>query len=270
MEAIHTKKIVIIGAGNVATHLGLCLLENDVAVSQVWSRTLSNARALADKLDCEAISDYELLDRKADYYIFSVKDDVLPHVVTEVCSRCKQGIFLHTAGSISMNVFQSHAKSFGVLYPMQTFSKLRVVDFKNIPCFVEASDKATLLSIRTLAQTLSNKVFNLDEAGRKVLHIAAVFACNFSNCCFALAEQLLEQHGMTFDVMLPLVDEMVAKVHSMPPIDAQTGPASRGDKNVMMSHRKMLSNTDRLLNVYVMMSDMIALMQQKNKTHDKL
>jgi predicted short-subunit dehydrogenase-like oxidoreductase (DUF2520 family) len=105
-----------------------------------------------------------------------------------------------------MTVFEGHARRYGVFYPMQTFSKERQVDFSSIPTFIEASDAATLELVHTLASSITQRVYELSTEDRKYLHLSAVFACNFANHCYAMSAELLEKHGLPFDVMLPLID----------------------------------------------------------------
>lgn len=266
MKSILDSKIVLIGAGNVATHVALELANRGVVVSQVWSRTMENARKLTCRLNTAATDDVAEIATDADFYIFSVTDDALPHVISEVCARSSKGIFLHTAGSMSMKLFAPYVRRYGVLYPMQTFSKAKDVDFSSIPCFVEASDELTLDCIRNLANVLTARVYELTEEQRGKLHIAAVFACNFSNCCFAMAAKLLRSNGIDFDVMLPLIDEMVDKVHVMDPVDAQTGPAARGDTAVMAAHMQRLNASPDMQRIYEIMSATITKLKQ-DKVH---
>lgn len=240
----------MIGAGNVATNLAKSLAKAGLAPVQIWSRTEASAAALAAAVGCSATADWNAVERGADIYIVSVKDDAMQGVIEQLCSRCRHGIFVHTAGTVSMKLFEGKAEHYGVLYPMQTFSKQKEVDFRKVPCFVEASDGYTLNAIMRLAEAVSDNVRELAEADRKWLHVAAVFACNFSNACCSMAAKLLESHGLDFSVMLPLVDETIAKLHSLQPREAQTGPAVRGDTIVMGEHLSMLSDDAQLQDVY--------------------
>lgn len=138
-----------------------------------------------------------------------------------------------------MTMFEGKARHYGVFYPMQTFSKSRELDFSEIPCFVEASDELTQRAIRHLG-TVSKRLIPLSSADRKYVHLAAVFACNFSNHCYSLAAQVLEPHGIPFDVMLPLIDETARKVHQLSPREAQTGPAVRYDENVIAAQMALI------------------------------
>ena len=250
-------KIVLIGAGNVATNLARSLALVGCTPVQIWSRTLGSAQALADLVGCCATDDWDAVATDADVYIVSVKDDAMPSVIDALCSRCHKGVFVHTAGTMSMSLFRGKAEHYGVLYPMQTFSKQKEVDFHTVPCFVEASDEPTLNTLLGIARMLSNNVHELKETDRQWLHVAAVFACNFANVCNTMAARILERHGLDYSVMLPLVDETVTKLHRLHPRDAQTGPASRGDSVVVGKHLSMLANDEELQKVYRLLSECV-------------
>ena len=270
-------KIVLIGAGNLATHLGKALRAAGHDMVQVFSRTMQSAETLASLLDAEPLTDIAQVRDDADVYIFSVKDSALIQLVAQLCRheadglvedgavnalrKAKKGeherVFLHTAGSMPMSVFEGMAQHYGVLYPMQTFSKQREVDFSIIPCFVEANDEFAQKQIEGLAREISGRVYLLSSEDRKYLHLSAVFACNFANHCYAISQELLEEHGIPFDVMLPLINETAAKVHEMKPKDAQTGPAVRYDENVIDEQSKLLENHPHFKKVYDSMSKSI-------------
>ena len=270
-------KIVLIGAGNLATHLGKALHAAGHDMVQVFSRTMQSAETLASLLDAEPLTDIAQVRDDADVYIFSVKDSALVQLVAQLCRheadglgedgavnalrKAKKGeherVFLHTAGSMPMSVFKGMAQHYGVLYPMQTFSKQREVDFSIIPCFVEANDEFAQKQIEGLAREISGRVYQLSSEDRKYLHLSAVFACNFANHCYAISQELLEEHGIPFDVMLPLINETAAKVHEMKPKDAQTGPAVRYDENVIGKQSKLLENHPHFKKVYDSMSKSI-------------
>ena len=149
-----------------------------------------------------------------------------------------------------MSLFEGYTSRYGVFYPMQTFSKERLVDFAEIPLFIEGDDPA----IRQLAESISRRVYELSTEARKYLHLSAVFACNFVNHCYALSAALLEQHGLPFDAMLPLIDETARKVHELHPHDAQTGPAVRYDENVIRMQTALLADNPELQQIYELLS----------------
>ena len=256
-------KIVLIGAGNLATHLGKALHAAGHDMVQVFSRTMQSAETLASLLDAEPLTDMAQVRDDADVYIFSVKDSALEQLVSQLCGGEKK-VLLHTAGSMPMSVFRGKALHYGVLYPMQTFSKQREVDFSIIPCFVEANDEFALKQIEGLAGQISHRVFQLSSEDRKYLHLSAVFACNFANHCYAASQKLLQQHGIPFDVMLPLIDETAAKVHGMTPKEAQTGPAVRYDENVIDKQIQLLENQPYFQKIYDCMSKSIHELESEN------
>ena len=256
-------KIVLIGAGNLATHLGKALHAAGHDMVQVFSRTMLSAETLASLLDAEPLTDISQVRDDADVYIFLVKDSALEQLISQLCGGEKK-VFLHTAGSMPMSVFRGKALHYGVLYPMQTFSKQREVDFSIIPCFIEANDEFALKQIEGLAGQISHRVYQLSSEDRKYLHLSAVFACNFANHCYAASQELLQQHGIPFDVMLPLIDETAAKVHGMTPKEAQTGPAVRYDENVIDKQIQLLENQPYFQKIYDCMSKSIHELESEN------
>lgn len=256
-------KIILIGAGNLATNLGKALLHAGHDILQVYSRTMESASALATLAGGAPVTDLSKVRDDADLYIVSVKDSVVGELLPQLCKGRETKVFLHTAGSLPMNVFEGMAMHYGVLYPMQTFSKEREVNFSVIPCFIEANDKFAHEIIEGLARELSNRVIELSSDDRKYLHLSAVFACNFANHCYAISEEILQKHGIPFDVMLPLIDETAAKVHELSPKKAQTGPAVRFDENVIRKQAALFKENPLLKDIYERMSVSIHRMAEK-------
>ena len=247
-------KIVLIGAGNLATNMGKALYAAGHDIAQVYSRTMESASLLANKLGAAPTNDITEIRTDVDIYILSVKDSALPELVAQVCSERKDRLFVHTAGSMPMNLFDGLALHYGVLYPMQTFSKEREVNFREIPCFVEANDKYSKDMLLSLAGSISDRIYELSSDDRKYLHLAAVFACNFANHCYALSADVLQKKGLPFDVMLPLIDETARKVHELSPQTAQTGPAVRYDENVIRAQSQLLKDNPIVKDIYERMS----------------
>lgn len=258
-------KIVFIGAGRLATNLSKALVEAGNDVVQVYSRTLESAQTVADTAGGAPINDLSRLTREADVYIFATTDSALPELIPQVCKGREQKIFLHTAGSMPMDVFKGMALHYGVLYPLQTFSKDRQLDFKNIPCFVEVSDDFSARAIVSLATAISDKVNPMSSAQRKYIHLAAVFACNFVNHCYDMAADILQRHDLPFDILLPLIDETARKVHDMTPTEAQTGPAMRYDENVIREQGQLLRDNPFEKDLYDRMSISIHKRTMKQK-----
>ena len=230
-------KIVLIGRGRLATNLEHALLSAGHEVASINSRTL------------------EALPLEADVYIVAVKDAALADVIRAATKGRESQLFVHTAGSMPMDIFKGLTVHYGVFYPMQTFSKERLVDFNDISVFLETNDAVSMERLKMLSTTLTTHIYELDSEGRKHLHLAAVFACNFVNHCYALSAEVLAAKGLPFSVMLPLVDETAQKVHELSPREAQTGPAVRGDQNVMQMQANMLAGNPAVKQIYEALSN---------------
>lgn len=250
------KKIALIGAGNVASHLAPALLKTGLNLCQIYSRTPESARELGKKTGITYTTDIAAIYPDCDIYIFCVKDDALLPLFKRIRIN-RNALVLHTSGSLPMKVFQPFVQHYGVLYPLQTFSKRRELDFREIPLCIEASDGDTLAVVRELAEILSSRVEEISSEKRKVLHMAAVFANNFVNHMYAIAGRMLDKEELDFNMLRPLIFETAHKVMMMPPEAAQTGPARRGDETILGMHRNLLKDDSKLLNLYNLMSDSI-------------
>ena len=247
-------KIALIGAGNVATCLGPRLTEAGHEITAVYSRTVESARVLADRLGATYTTDLKDVPA-SDAAIVMLKDDALKELAPAISDSLNDTLLLHTAGSVPMDIWrEAGALEYGVLYPMQTFSKTSSIDWSQVPLFIEGSSDWTLDNIRQLALSISPDVTPLSSEGRKKLHLAAVFTCNFSNHMYAIAEHLLATEGVLFRVMLPLVRETARKVESITPHDAQTGPAVRGDRKVVEEHLALLKEYPEYAELYRLIS----------------
>lgn len=252
---MQSSKVVLIGAGNLATQLAHALLENGHHIIQVYSRTEQSASALATQCSCTFTTALNEILPQANYYIYSVKDDALPELISAVNSDF--GIHMHTAGSVDMSVFTQSKSNFGVFYPLQTFSKNKSVKFDNIPIFVEANSDANLRKITLFAGSLSSKVIPCDSKQRMSLHLAAVFSCNFTNYLYQVAAQILEENKLDFNLVLPLIEETTAKLKHLSPVEAQTGPAVRNDQLTMNKHVEALQDMPALASLYKLLSNNI-------------
>lgn len=254
--------IVFIGAGRLATNLALALHGKSFNIIQVYSRTIESAAFLAGKVDAIAITNFLEISPNADLYIFSVKDSVLTDLLNNIPPN--KGLWVHTAGSLPLEIFDKYNPRFGVLYPFQTFNKDRLVDFRKIPLFIETNIKEDLSILQDICCKISDQVYSLSSDKRQYLHLTGVFACNFVNQMYAISENILKKEGIPFDVVLPLIDETAAKVHQISPKDAQTGPAVRYDTNVIDKHLTLLEDK-RLKNIYKSISEYIHETNKKNQ-----
>lgn len=246
------RRVVIIGSGNVATSFAL-ILKDKCELVQIYSRTLTNAKALAQQVGCEAIGDLKNLALDADVYIVSVKDDAITSVVDAVPDNC--ALWLHTSGSTPIDVFQNKRSRYGVLYPMQSFSKSHPANMSEVHIFIEGCDSETCKEIKAIASLMTKNVHETASAEREKLHIAAVFACNFTNHMFTLSSEVLDEAGIPFDAMLPLIKTTIAKLDNITPQESQTGPAARGDMKIMQKHIKSLHDDKK--EIYKLISQSI-------------
>lgn len=245
MERSVKNKIVIIGAGNVATHLAQAF-SHEFDVVQVYNHNIDNAIHLATKLHgCEAINDLSLLNDSADVYVLSIKDDAIKEIVAQIPDVCKTKLWVHTSGSVSMDVFKGVINQYGVLYPLQTFSKDVDVNVGEIPFFIEGNEVASLEKIKEVALRISPIVKIADSDSRKRIHASAVFACNFVNHLWSIADDILKKGNLEFELLIPLLKETLAKIAKVSPCDAQTGPARRGDVKTMMGHMALLEEDQK-------------------------
>ena len=248
--------ISLVGSGNVATWLLQRLRGcREFPVTQVYSRQLDHAREAAAMVGAEAVDDPAKLDPHCRVFIFALRDDALPQVLSQI--PFKMPLAVHTAGSVPQETLAPYAEHYGVLYPLQTFSKNTDMTTLKVPLCVECDHAGPhgemLLS---LANALSDTVRPLSGEQRFYAHLASVFACNFSNAMCAVADDILQQHQMSLDLIWPLLEQTVAKLKSLPPRDAQTGPARRGDEAVMRRHLQALTEP-QWQEIYRMVSDLI-------------
>lgn len=245
-----------------AWNLVPALKRSGAEVLDVWSKSRSAAEALAERVGCRCTwGSLDAVTCDADLFVVAVKDTVLPDVLRQLHRGREQALIVHTAGSMPLSLFAEvgHTRG-GVFYPMQTFSKERAVDFARVHFFIEAMQEEDVEVLESLAIALTQNpdiVHRSTSAIRRRLHLAAVFACNFTNHCCTLADAVLSEAGLDFSVMLPLVDETIAKLHELPPAQAQTGPAVRRDDNVMGVQMAMLSDKPDMQKIYSLLSKSI-------------
>ena len=228
-------KIAIIGKGRVATHLSQAL-----------------ASAGHDMIMCGGRKRIQAVPADAEVVILSIKDDAIASVASEFADS--KALVLHTSGSISIEAIPSAHR--GVMYPMQTFSMDRAVDFRQIPLFLEASSEEDMKMLSRLSATISDTQMHMNSEQRKSLHLAAVLCCNFVNHLFELSHDVMKEQGIPFRILFPLIEETIAKIHTLTPHEAQTGPALRWDENVMQSHMDLL-HEPRHREIYRLLSESI-------------
>jgi predicted short-subunit dehydrogenase-like oxidoreductase (DUF2520 family) len=255
--------IVILGSGNIATHLGRAFKMAGQTISQVWSRDITKASALADTLAAQPIDSMLDLDRTADLFIIAVNDEVIRKIAFEL--KLSDQLLLHTSGSTGLSALEGASTKIGVFYPLQTFSKIKSIDFRNIPIIIEANVPEVLAIIRAIADRLSEKVIELNSEQRKTLHIGAVFACNFTNHLFGLAQELLEEKGLDYELLKPLIEETLNKIEMNSPVSVQTGPAIREDQATIQAHLELLKHNPDLSELYIKLSQSIVNLHKRSQ-----
>lgn len=247
-------KIVLLGTGNVAVHLGPSLKKAGHRFLQVYGRNERSARSLSKKLDCPFATDLGLLQPKADVYLLAVRDEAIPELLPFLPAT--EALILHTSGSVPLDVLRNF-KNTGVLYPLQTLSIHRKIKISAVPFCLEVNRPALKQRLTKLIKPASSNLHWIDSDQRRILHLAAVFANNFSNHLFSISEDLLNENGMDFGLLKPLILETGKKVQTHSPRDMQTGPARRGDSETIEKHLALLSGHPQYAQLYQLLTESI-------------
>lgn len=247
-----SPRIVFIGAGNVASHLAPAIEKAGAGrVVQVWSRAMDSASALASRLgDCEAVIEPGRIVTDADMYVVCMADHAVPALVGKLPHN--NALWVHTSGSLPVSILGRLSGRTGVLYPLQTFSRNVDVDMTQVPFFIEGSTPDVTDTLSAIARAISGNVHYADGGLRARMHVAAVFACNFTNHLYSIADGLLRNDGLDLSVLYPLMQETLRKAMERSPRECQTGPAVRGDVSVVEKHASMLPH--HLAGIYMMLS----------------
>lgn len=265
---VKSLQIVIIGTGNVSQHLLKAFSSiRSVEVSQIFNhRQTLVSKKLASTYKCELISNYNKLNQTADLYIICVKDEAISDVSKNLSFLKLNGVVVHTSGSTDMSVLKQVSKNTGVFYPLQSFSVNDVIDWKDVPILIEASNSKSLNTLKAFSKCLSNKVKEVNSMDRLRFHLAAVFANNFTNALYAIAYQLVENSLSKKDTELlqPLMTQSFHKMLKLSPLKSQTGPAKRGDIVTINKHLKLLTHNPKLKTIYKQLSALIVEQQKLN------
>jgi len=251
-------KVSIIGSGNVAWHLSRALEDAGHFVIEVYSRNIKNALSLTNRLyDAEAIDSLDFSESEAEVFILAVSDSAIEDIVTEIVLP-DNAIIAHTSGAVSISALgYAPTEHLGVLYPLQTFSKAKEVNWKVIPILIEAETNKGSVVLKALAESLSKTVLVMSSSKRQEVHLSAVFASNFTTYILSLSEEILTQRKLDFDLLKPLIAETINKSFDMSPYDALTGPARRGDMETLNRHIQMLEHNQAQKEVYKLLSQQI-------------
>jgi predicted short-subunit dehydrogenase-like oxidoreductase (DUF2520 family) len=257
------SNIVIIGAGNVGSHLALELHAAGYNISQVAGRKGGNVRELSSEVDASFTLDFGKVSAGQDLYILALPDQVMEEVLPKL--PLTDELIVHTSGSVPMSLLKPYSDNTGVLYPLQTFTRKSMVELKEVPVFIEASNPDNEKRLEEMAKKLSRRVLKADSVTRQYVHIAAVFASNFSNHMYDIAHSILEEHGLEFELLVPLIRETAAKAIAIGPDRAQTGPARREDMQIIRKHLEQLKGHEAAAELYKKISESI---MNKNKQAD--
>jgi predicted short-subunit dehydrogenase-like oxidoreductase (DUF2520 family) len=245
----------IIGSGNIAWSLGE-ILKKHFSITYIHSRNLIEAKRLSVKLKTACIKKSEIALQNTDILFVCLSDDVLSTYLTGI--NFKKTIILHTSGSANMNLLANYSKNIGVFYPVQTINKIEKTDWRNVPICIEASNSKTKKIIDEIAKQISDRVYYLNSSKRTKLHLAAVFANNFSNACFSFADEILEKEKIPFEIIKPLIAATASNVMLRKPSEVQTGPAKRGDLKTIKKHIALLENDKALQSIYKLITKRIS------------
>ena len=250
------SRITLFGAGNLAVNIAKALTASGYRIIQVYSRTKESAEWLANRLNATAINNPADFDHSADVIIFALNDDALPIIIDQI--EFTGQLALHTSGSISADIFKGKADHYGVMYPLQTFSKSRTIKFQEVPLFIEANSAKDLANLKMLAESIAANVYLADSNQRRQLHLAGVWANNFVNHFYSLANEMVKKTGFSFDVLKPIMLETALKaIESDNPSTVQTGPAVRLNKEIIEKHIEMLASKPDLQNLYTFATNSI-------------
>ena len=262
---IQKTNIVIIGTGNVAHHIAQSFTFNKkINLIQVFNHRNSKEAILFSKqVQCDLVSNYSSINTQADIYIIAVKDDAIVEVVKHLIPLKLKGLVVHTSGSIDVSILKNVSQNSGVYYPLQTFYKGANIDWKSTPLLIEGNSKSVENKLKQLASLVSKKTKIVDSKTRLQIHLAAVFACNFTNAMYVSAYEIIENNlsKKDTDLLLPIMQHSFQKLQNIHPVKAQTGPAMRDEKLVMKKHLNLIKNNKQLTHVYKTLSDLIVTQQ---------
>lgn len=248
------NNVAIIGTGNIAWHLSDMIINTGLKVSCIASRNYLHAEKLAELRESKA-TDLKSLCQDIDLVVVAVSDDAIVEVVQHIPDG--DYIIVHTSGSVSIDVFKDKFRQFGVLYPIQSFSKKKQINFKEVPILVEGNNSQTTILLESFAMKFSERVEIMDSEKRGSLHLSAVIVNNFVNFLAAKSYNFLEDNNVDGSLLQPLLKETIARLGEHHPREMQTGPAMRNDNRVIEKHLKQLESDPNLQSIYRLISQQI-------------
>lgn len=247
-------RITIIGTGNVAAFFGKALLEKGHSIVQLYGRNREKANALAAECHCDPVSQINDINEQADLYLIAVSDRAIPEIAAQW--KLTNKLLVHTAGSVPIRILENASANYGVLYPLQSISKM-LPPLTEVPLLVNANTADNSCLLMDLAAEISSNVRLADDASRMKWHLAAVMLNNFGNFLAILAHAYCEKEQIDFQLLMPLIKETALRLEKESAAHLQTGPAVRGDQATIEMHLQMLANYPELKSLYVFMSTLI-------------
>lgn len=259
---VQKEKFVIIGAGNVATHLAKRLQKREHEILQIVSRTEKSGKDLSLLLSVPFTTDLKKINTNADVYLLCVPDDEITNIAASL--KLPKKLIIHTSGSAEMSVLRSISSNTGVLYPLYSFSKQVKVSFSSAPFLIEASNPVSLEKLKHIAHSIAKNVSEVNSVSRLKIHLAAVMVNNFTNHIYTQSYDYLKQEKLNlFHLLQPLIKQTVKKIKTLPPASVQTGPAKRGDNTTLKKHLALLEKYPEQQKVYKLFTTLI-----KNYYHE--
>jgi predicted short-subunit dehydrogenase-like oxidoreductase (DUF2520 family) len=260
MVKTEIQKVVILGAGKLALNLSMAIKKQGFEITEVCNRSETRGQSLANKLNSRYIANPEMITPDADLYILAVSDEAIPLLLDRI--KIQDHLIVHTSGSVNMDVLRKVSENYGVIYPPQTFTTQTVLPFQMVPVCIEASSENNLLKLMIFAESLSEKVYMINSEQRKVIHLAAVFASNFTNFLVSISQELLIENGIDIEVLDPIIQQTARNASSGVVSELQTGPAIRKDMETIKKHIEMLSTHAEFKEIYELITKTII---QRNK-----
>lgn len=265
------RNISFAGAGNVAMHLAPALAESGFRIRHIVGLTTTHAQPLADNTGAVASTDPGIIDDTTDLLLLAIPDQAIGEFVARLKKAGRyNGLIAHTSGTCPLSAISEHFAAAGVFYPLQTFSRFSAPEIRKVPVCIEAESVETEALLRQVAAGISDDVRVIDSEHRALLHLSAVFACNFPNHLYVIASRILKQAGIEEDILLPLIRETALRLGNTDPLLLQTGPAVRGDLTTMQRHLHLLDGEPSLQQIYKLLSGSIQHFEEYKKSSDIL
>jgi predicted short-subunit dehydrogenase-like oxidoreductase (DUF2520 family) len=249
------ETVVIIGSGNVATHFARTIKLSGKKIIQIYSKHPNSAKQLSQETDSTFVKSISEISKEADLYILAINDNAIEEVASSI--KINNKLIIHTSGTVHAEILKKTSSNFGVIYPLQTFSKDIPIDWKNVPIFIEANNAINENILFNFVKSFANNINIMSSEKREILHLSAVFVNNFVNYMYNIAEDIMKQNKISFEYLKPLILETANRIIKNDPCNIQTGPAKRGDLKTIQKHLDLLSKQKDFADIYDFLTNMI-------------